>query len=256
MMGLFGSFKEEEVIKIIQEGRMLSKSGNVPLGSSPGHMDGYGVSVFRNDKWGDVDRGTGAATDSTTLIPNVKKATEKEFSALLFHMRKASPHIGKVYLENTHPFLRHNCQWAFQHNGSIFGWQGLPTGDYTSTSKESDSEAFFRFLLTRINSKGGSTIAEIIKLAYEETQTFIESATSFTSILSSGEQSFVVRSFTKNEKYLTLFVRSEKNRAVVASEPLRSFGPENSWKLIPNKTLLHISFEKGYHEPVQYNLAL
>jgi predicted glutamine amidotransferase len=118
------------------------------------HPDGWGVAVYdsRGSGWtlrkqpvcaGDDDRFTDVAVSSTG-------------HSMVAHIRKRT--VGPVGIENTHPFRR--GRWIFAHNGTIDDLGALRRETSPERLAEvagaTDSEVFFAYLLTCIDTEGGA----------------------------------------------------------------------------------------------------
>src|SRR5437764_14664697 len=137
----------------------LLHGGNALRVQSREHPDGWGVGWYVG-RVPQVVRSLTAAhgdEDFEAVSSSVTASTS------LAHMRKAS--VGKVALENTHPFEW--GPWLFAHNGTIPKWEQCRAGveaeiDPALRDKlrgETDSERCFLVFLTRLSQRCDPTAA-------------------------------------------------------------------------------------------------
>ena len=109
--------------------------GQVPMGDSPGHGDGWGIAYYDDGRPVYAGRSTGDAFTDPLYPAAVEEVRKRRPSGpLLAHVRKAS--AGALTVDNTHPFT--HGRWTFCHNGTVWGF--APEG-------QSDSRAIFAALL-------------------------------------------------------------------------------------------------------------
>jgi glutamine amidotransferase len=129
------------------------------------HPDGWGVAVF------DAPRGwvLGKQPLSAFADPRFGEvAGEARGEVLVAHVRRGT--VGPVSLENTHPFQ--SGRWVFAHNGTITEVDRLRGASSATRLAEvlgsTDSEVFFAYLLSRLDSAGGAdvdaTLADAVML--------------------------------------------------------------------------------------------
>ncbi len=198
------------------------------------HGDGWGIAVHNaKGGWRVTKQCTSASSD-----PAFDGAASEATGALLIaHVRKRT--VGKVSLDNTHPFRR--GEWVFAHNGTIeclaalraaiVQGAAMPTG-------ETDSELLFAFLMSRLTSHPGAMHSPIIThmviaRAVEDLAKVTPSG-SITFVLSDGSALYAYR----HGPPLSLLERRSRDgleAILVASEPVTS---DEVWTPVPERTLL------------------
>lgn len=112
------------------------------------------------DGWGIAEWQSGLPTVTKNIYPAfadrdfVDIASAVTSKAVIAHVRTAT--IGKIAVENTHPF--DHGPWVFAHNGTVDGIDHVGTrldiGLYGPTWGETDSELIFRWILNRMRFHG------------------------------------------------------------------------------------------------------
>lgn len=172
----------------------LALAGRVKPGLPKGHLDGWGVVSFEEEKAAYYGRSSKGLADE---IENFRKAATLAKSngsnILIAHIRKASE--GEVNLCNSHPFVKD--EWAFCHNGTVHEHKEIPLSNLMPKGS-TDSERFFYYILERVKgaSKGGIIERLISAISYIK-ENFNRSSLTF--LLSNGELLFAFRDF--NEDY-------------------------------------------------------
>ncbi len=124
------------------------------------HTDGWGIATYR-DGVPHIEKQITAAYQCQMF----SAAAEKTYStAMLAHVRRAT--VGRNSILNTHPFA--SDKWTFAHNGEVTGFEGVrqqleretESSLQTERKGETDSEQFFLWLLTRLKSRGISSLRE------------------------------------------------------------------------------------------------
>ena len=115
------------------------------------NRDGWGI-AFYPDKASQIFKEPKKATESelAQFISNYHEINSKLFIA---HVRLGSK--GKVAYMNTHPFSRelNGKDYTFAHNGTLSGFENLPTGRFCKIGC-TDSEFIFCHILNCIKEKG------------------------------------------------------------------------------------------------------
>ncbi len=200
------------------------------------HSDGWGIAVHDAKRgWRLTKRCTSASGD-----PAFDAAASDATGALLIaHVRKRT--VGKVSLDNTHPFRR--GEWVFAHNGTvecvaslraaIVPGAAMPTGD-------TDSELLFAFLMSRLASHPGAMrspiITHIVLARAVEDLAKVTPSGSVTFVLSDGSALYAYR---RGPPLFLLERRSpdDLEAILVASEPVT---PGEVWAPVPERTLLTV----------------
>ncbi|HZD23670.1 MAG TPA: class II glutamine amidotransferase [Acidimicrobiia bacterium] len=222
--------------------------------------DGWGIAQWHSEL-PTVTKNTHPAFADRQFVDVASAMTSR---AVIAHVRTAT--VGKVSIENTHPF--DHGPWVFAHNGTIGGIEHVGTrldiGLYGPTFGETDSELVFRWILNRMSTYGLSpdspahdlepilslvedSLSELIRFGIEAG---VEQRPSLNFILSDGRH--MVASRWGNSLHWTfrrgvsdcVFCRSshcehadEAYRAVViASEPITN----EPWLEIPEGSLVGV----------------
>lgn len=157
-------------------------------------------------------------------------------STILAHIRKAS--VGRVALENTHPFEW--GPWLFAHNGTIHDWEKCRSGveagiDPALRDKlrgETDSERCFLLFLTRLSRRCDPTAA-----------TFADAAAALAETVSAVAQTCgpdAATTFLATDGRLMLACRRGRTLYVSAAEPER--GGRVAWFAVASE-------DPRLHEP-------
>jgi glutamine amidotransferase len=184
-------------------------------GRTDEHKDGWGI-AFHSGKRCRLFTDHRACVESP-LAARIRGASLRARN-ILAHIRKATQ--GRIALENSHPFARKlwGQTWSFAHNGDLKGFapaagQFVPQGD-------TDSEAAFCHLLSRLAERFAETPAAAeLHAALAELSAGIAAHGTFNFILSNGETLYAHCS-TK------LHYRLDGRQALIATEPVDS---ESGW---------------------------
>jgi glutamine amidotransferase len=237
LLGLYGQIRFWK--ELLFEFQKQSKTGAVPPIVSPGHKDGWGISVSnsKKDSMLHIERQLGSAIESLKYKKAIS-SLEEQPHITLGHLRKRSLHIS-VCFPNVQPFYTQN--WAFIHNGSIYEAEKLPRDtSWLLTSENSDSEYYFHFLLAKLKEKSDSMQdIEIIRSALDQIPA---KYSALNCLLSNGNELFVVRWHSKWPDYYTLYYYELKTGIIILSEPITSNNLDHtSWIEIPNFTVAKVS---------------
>lgn len=112
--------------------------------------DGWGIAQWQSEL-PKITRNTHPAFADRLFIDLASEVTSR---AVIAHIRTAT--VGKIAIENTHPF--DHGPWVFAHNGTVAGIEHVGTrldiGLYGPTWGETDSELVFRWILNRMSTYG------------------------------------------------------------------------------------------------------
>jgi len=209
----------------------LAIGGKIKRDMSEGHLDGWGISGYLGGNAVYFGRSEKSAIDDfINYDAACHKAILSNTRILITHLRKATEGVDKI--ENTHPFIYK--EWVFCHNGTIHGSEKLvlPHHKYEGTT---DSERFFKFLVSKLEKRSSKYYPEIIKSAVSEIADNYK-YTSLTFLLSDGEHLFGCRDFREDGNYYTLYYSYQKNVCLLCSEELPGF----DWVKVKNKKLIMI----------------
>ena len=238
LLGIYGQvdFWQEIVLGF----RRQAEFGNIPPveGMEPGHKDGWGMAGSSTDKPAMVPiiRRLGSALKSVRYQQAVTSMDALP-DIFLGHLRKASDDIP-VTIGNAHPFFHDG--WAFIHNGTVYGAESLPRdASLIPTSDESDSEYLFHYLLTAIMTDPTSErICEILARAVSSLKV---DYTAVNSMLSNGEDLYVISDYKTWQDYYTLHCYSLPTGVIISSEPVDSGRLDPAgWIRLANNSLLRI----------------
>ena len=238
LLGIFGQvdFWQE----IVLEFRRQAEFGNIPpvAEMNPGHKDGWGLagSSKKTTAMVPIIRRLGSAMESGDYRKAVTSMDEVP-DVLLGHLRKASDGIP-VTLANAHPFF--HAGWAFVHNGTVYGAESLPRdASLLPTSDESDTEYLFHYLLSAMMTNPmNSTIGETLAMAVSS---LTADYTSINSMLSNGEDLYVISGFKTWEDYYTLYGYILPTGVIISSEPIESNRLDPArWSRFGNNLLLRV----------------
>ena len=133
--------------------------------SGTSHLHGWGLAAYQNGKL-HIEREVQAAVEAEGF----RRAASRTYSdAVLAHVRRAT--IGRVSLENTHPFS--HGAWAFVHNGTLPNFNilrprmlELMTPEHRSAIRgETDSEHVFHLILSRHETAPNRSLLETLHLS-------------------------------------------------------------------------------------------
>lgn len=237
LLGLYG--KNQFWKDLLLDFQKQSETGIVPPISTPGHKDGWGISVSDSKKNSmlDVERQLGSASESVKYKEAIS-SIEEQPHITLGHLRKRSHHIS-VCFANVQPFYVQN--WALIHNGSIYEAEKLPRDtSWLLTSENSDSEYYFHFLVTKLQQKSDSMQdIEIIRSTLDQMPV---QYSSLNCLLSNGNELFVVRWHTKWPDYYTLYYYQLETGIIISSEPIASNNLKSDlWIEFPNYAVAKVS---------------
>jgi len=119
----------------------LLEAENPLIHQSEEHDSGWGMSVYKRADGEEPRcvRFPEAAYENDEFV----EATELKGRIFNVHVRRAT--MGGLTAENTHPFCL--GPYSFCHNGTIVRWPKLLESDVAKPKGQTDSEAFFNFLM-------------------------------------------------------------------------------------------------------------
>ncbi len=238
LLGIYGQvdFWQE----IVLEFRKQADVGNIPpVGSmEAGHKDGWGMARSNKNRSAMVPivRRLGSASESVHFWRAVTSIDEAP-NIFLGHLRKASDDVP-ITLANAHPFFHDG--WAFIHNGTVYEAQSLPRdASLKPQSDDSDTEYLFHYLLTATmtipaNKRIGEMLAQAVA-------SLTADYTAVNSLLSDGEDLYVICGYKKWEDYYTLHCYSLPAGVIISSQPIESGRLDPAgWNRLANNVLLRI----------------
>jgi predicted glutamine amidotransferase len=228
MMAIIGdsSIKKSD---LLLKFRCLSACGKVRTGAQPGHEDGWGILSYRNNSPEYLGRSTEPAWKNGEYRLDCEKITNTD-RIVLAHLRKTSS--GAVSLENTQPLV--SGKWSFGHNGTVY------SPNFNTGSVQSDSRVVLDKLARAIEESESSieqAIAKNVGLIREEILREPDrkgrTYSSLTFMLSDGESLYVLRDFTEEEDYYTMYYFESPSGVVFCQERIWSA----PWKPLGNRKL-------------------
>lgn len=200
------------------------------------HRDGWGLAACSSGRW-QIHKGTRPASRDARFR---ERAMSSSGEILVSHVRKRT--VGPIRTTNAHPFVR--GRWVFAHNGTIEhrAWISARTSPERAAEVrgDTDSEAFFAFILTRFD-EAGVTCASSQGADDVLDRTLAECRArpgfgSFNFLLSDGASVYAHR-FGRS---LYVLERGDHRRApavFVASEVMTG----EAWREVSSGTLLRVS---------------
>lgn len=237
---------QQEKIEYLNYFRSLSVTGNVLDTSSPGHMDGWGVVVYKdNQNLPLLHKSVSSALDDIDFVPT-SFLTERSNESGLMHLRKKT--VGEVSVHNSHPFTE--GKYAFIHNGTIR--RDGETYSFLSSkcNGSTDSERIFRRFLD-IQEQGNLPVLEAFTKMINETKVLCPMYSAINTILHDGEALYVSRVINKENKayeysllenYYTLYVGVTKNNDIVISSEKKD-DDGVVYTLLPNESVSKITLK-------------
>ena len=216
--------------------RCLSACGNVRTGASFGHEHGWGILSYRDNSPKYLGRSTEPAWKSPEYMVACEKVTNTD-RIVLAHLRKASS--GTISLENTQPLV--SGKWSFGHNGTVY------SPAFNTGTVQSDSRTVLDRLVRAIDKSGPMPIERVIAKNVQRIREDIlrdpdrkgRTYSSLTFMLSNGESLYVLRDFTEEEDYYTMYYYVVPNGAVFCQEKIWSA----PWKPLENRKLATVNQE-------------
>ena len=199
------------------------------------HRDGWGVAAASEGRWR-IHKGTRPASCDARFR---ERALGLRGEILVSHVRKRT--VGPTKRANAHPF---SCgRWVFAHNGTIEdrAWIAARTSPERAAEirGDTDSEAFFAFLLTRFDEAGvtSSTNADDVLADTLAECRALPGFGSFNFLLSDGASIYAHR-FGRSLYVLERGDDYRRASAVfIASEAMTN----EAWREVESGTLLRVS---------------
>ena len=220
MLGIVTRTKTEA--EIFESFRQQCITGCVKAShKEPGHMDGWGLGFSKDGRMELVKSGKDARSDKLFAETYLHIS---ESPIIVGHIRKATDPKTKRVAEFAHPFAKEG--WVFAHNGSVH-WKEEVKRRYPNLI---DSQIVLEFILAKI--RGAQNIYEKIAEVIEEIVER-EKLSALNFLLTNGKifisYRFFEESDPENEGYYTLYKKMEKERILIASEPLA--GQKSDWRI-------------------------
>jgi len=199
------------------------------------HRDGWGLAAASGGRWR-IHKGTRPASRDARFR---ERALGMRGEILVSHVRKRT--VGPVRRTNAHPFSR--GRWVFAHNGTIEDRAWIATRTSPERAAEirgdTDSEAFFAFILTRFDEAGVSCASpaadDVLATTLAECRAR-QGIGSFNFLLSDGAGAYAHR-FGRS---LFVLERGDDRRSpavFIASEAMTG----EAWREVASGTLLRVS---------------
>jgi glutamine amidotransferase len=210
--------------EILEAFLSLAENGMVPPNNAPGHLDGWGIGYYAGGKARVIKSGGSAAAERSRILGSLKKIRSSKI--LILHLRK-SAWDRTTARRHAHPFKF--GKFIFAHNGTVYDFKELLKGLPARLAPAPDSldtEVFFRKLIDGFPGKIRASLK-----AVEKHLSF--SALNF--LLSSGNELYAYRRFSKWGNYYTLWSAKNGGSHFVSSEKL---GLGLKWNSVPQGKLL------------------
>jgi predicted glutamine amidotransferase len=223
------------------------------------HPDGWGIAIHVPRAGWRLHKGTARAAEDRRFR---RIAMRSRGRVLVAHVRQKT--VGPTHLKNTHPFAR--AGWVFAHNGTIEECAMLRAGcsaeRLAQIKGDTDSEALFAYLLTRLDARDLTRLAH--PDAREEATRVLADVTAelrhkqigaFNFLLSDGATTFVhrfgrtlfllernpgdlVRQRPDETEWSTIAARWTRGRraVLVASERLT----DEPWREVPHESFFRV----------------
>lgn len=159
--------------------------------------DGWGLGWYENDQSKVYKQGI-SASDVHSKFPDLSKRVRSKI--IIVHVRKGTGASPSEF--NSHPFKHNN--WLFAHNGSVdrdYLISLLKTEYKEHLKGETDSEAYFYFILQNIKEKG--SVKEGITQAIGQAKKREYSGLNF--LLSDGISLYAFRYSNRRKHYYSLY---------------------------------------------------
>jgi len=121
----------------------LVEAENPLIRQSEEHDSGWGMAVY--ERADGLDPILVRYPEAAHMDGQFRHSTELKGRIFNVHVRRAT--MGGLTLENTHPFCLGS--YSFGHNGTILRYPRLVEHDVEKPKGDTDSEAFFNFLMAR-----------------------------------------------------------------------------------------------------------
>ncbi len=214
----------------------LAENGMVMEGDPPGHLDGWGISYYRDGKA--FTRRSGAPLNRERGIYYSLLREIGQSPVLILHLRKSAWPMTTA-AEHAHPFEHGNV--VFAHNGTVRDFEPLlaEINDREGmNASPRDTEVIFRYMMGLV--KNGMTLENAFaRLAVRIRSCHVYSALNV--LFSDGNTLFACRDHTRAPDYYTLFSAQRGNSALISSEPLSA---EGTWTPLPEKLLITFPLKK------------
>lgn len=233
LLGLVSQTRTEP--DIFENFREQCLTGCVKSSQEPGHKDGWGLGFHKDGRMEVVKSGKDAKSDElySRTYPLICDSP-----VIVGHIRKATDAMTKGVAEFAHPFAKEG--WVFAHNGSVF-WSQEKKNQFPNLI---DSQIVLELILSKIRGAQNipDKIVEVISKIVEN-----ERITALNFLLTNGKVFICYRFFNgsdpENEQYYTLCKKIEKNRIMIASEPVDK--DRADWQLMePGELVVIRSGEK------------
>jgi glutamine amidotransferase len=148
------------------------------------HKDGFGIAFFEDKGLRlFVDPASARHSPMADMVRNYPIRSDN----VIAHIRKAT--LGRVALENTHPFLRElwGRYWVFAHNGDLKGFAPRLHGSFRAVG-DTDSELAFCWLMQEL-AKAHASVPSVEELSHtlRELLPYPSAHGTFNMLLSNGQ---------------------------------------------------------------------
>jgi glutamine amidotransferase len=225
MLGLKNFFfrRHKEILENFFE---LAETGKVLPGDTPGHLDGWGIGFYKNEKALVHKSGTSIVKEKEEFFETCERV--KESKVLLLHLRK-SAWSGTSKPAHAHPFVAGNI--LFAHNGTIRNFNTLrkEITHHPPHPEALDSEVYFHYVMNFAPLglvKAFRRAARHIKTSH--------TYSSLTSVFTDGNLLYGFREYTKDPWYYSLYYAPAGEAMIISSQPVSQ---HLHWKMLPRGKL-------------------
>jgi len=199
----------------------LAETGNILPNNTPGHIDGWGIGYYRNNKPVIIKSGNSILKEKEKALNVLKKINKT--GALIFHLRK-SAWKNTNSNTNSHPFACDKI--ILGHNGTIYDYKKLLSliKGGKKLGKSLDSEVYLRFICSNLKNNIVQAFSNSVKFIKQH-----NNHSSLTCIFSDGKKMYSFREYTRYPGYYTLYSIRINKSSIVCSEPVSD---KLNWKVV------------------------
>lgn len=248
LLSISGKIKYSEILVITKKFRQLAENGNIPIGTSKGHKDGWGFVAYEKGKPVLFARSPKDAFIDAQYLHAVGRLKNKKPNIVIGHLRKAF--VGAKNISNAQPFRQ--GKYSFCHNGTVLASEKISLKNkFKKIIKGgTDSEKFFAFLL-QLLAEHKKPNSRIIRGSIKKAVNYMRKNLDFTAlniVFSDGKCVWVLREVNEKNStviekrlvnYYSLYIGKGKLYSVASSEKLTLKNVK--WKAMKNHELIEIN---------------
>ncbi|MEN9552297.1 MAG: hypothetical protein RI935_674 [Candidatus Parcubacteria bacterium] len=245
--------KDVDLVDVLGSFRELALTGLVPKTIEPGHEDGWGLAIYKDEETSPLlYKSTKSAKRDETFQKSF--LTFKQKGGGIAHLRKKT--VGESSLLNTHPFV--SGVFSFMHNGTVTREKD---GPYPDTACEcvgtTDSERLFQRFLQIRRDEGKSSKEAFIQML-NETRARYPMFSALNTILCDGATLYIARCINEDspqyvsmgfDEYYSLYLgRTNSKNIVVSSEKI--LDSQIKYRPLKNFTLTSVDIKSMSTETI------